>query len=812
MISNWTSTAAAAFAAVGFVFAQSAADGPTGPRTTPPTLTSVKPLGAARGTTVEMTLEGFNLAGATEVYFSEPGLKGKVIRVKELPDLSDIRLGSNGTQSSIDVGPLPPRNQVTVELDIAPEASVGPVRLRVLTPLGSSPEGSFLVEPYYGESPDREPNDTADTAFETYLPSVLTGVISRAGDVDYFKIKAKAGEELVFENQAMRIGSALQPIVRILAEDQAIIREFGYDGGATVSRFSHKFAKDGAYFVRISDYESSGRAGNFYRILVGKLPVAVSTYPLGIRRGGEKQIAVSGYNLGASTILAKGTASPADPDAAIFRVEAPSGQAFTDVKLSLGDDPEVEAGGANTAPVSAQTVTLPATVNGRISAPGKDHLYRFPAKKGQPVMIEVNARRLGSELDSFVEVLDAKGQPIERLVARGVWETFLVLRDHDSQTRGLRIQAWNVLSNGDYVMIGNELLRVEEVPDGPDEDMLAESFGGQRRSYFGTSGEAHGVDRALYKVQLHPAGAQFTPNGLPLSRFYYGNDDGGPGYGKDSVVDFVAPADGDYFVRLRDVRGMGGESFAYRLNIREPRPGFKLSVSPRNPNVPAGGTIPITVTALRLEGYDGPIEVSMSGLPPGLKATKNTIAAGQTDATILLSAEPAVKLAKASAFEVTGVATIDGKKITRMANPEDRLKLVSSMSKPDVVMQAVTRVVEIEAGQTAEVLVKVTRQNGFAGRVPVEVRDLPYRVRISDSGLNGVLLQENETERSFRLLALPNAQPVEGYIYISGKVETRSGQQNSYAATEPILVRVKAAKTQVSTVNNATAAVTSAPK
>ena len=85
-------------------------------------------------------------------------------------------------------------------------------------------------------------------------------------------------------------------------------------------------------------------------------------------------------------------------------------------------------------------------------------------------------------------------------------------------------------------------------------------------------------------------------------------------------------------------------------------------------------------------------------------------------------------------------------------------------------------------------------------------------MRISDSGLNGVLLQENETERSFRLLALPNAQPVEGYIYISGKVETRSGQQNSYAAMEPILVRVKAAKTQVSTVNNATAAVTSAPK
>ena len=119
------------------------------------------------------------------------------------------------------------------------------------------------------------------------------------------------------------------------------------------------------------------------------------------------------------------------------------------------------------------------------------------------------------------------------------------------------------------------------------------------------------------------------------------------------------------------------------------------------------------------------------------------------------------------------------------------------MTKPDVIMQAVTKVVEIEAGQTADVLVKVTRQNGFAGRVPVEVRDLPFRVRVSDSGLNGVLIQEDESERSFRLLALPNAKPVEGYIYISGRVETRSGQQNSYAATEPILVRVKPAKAQI---------------
>jgi hypothetical protein len=75
-------------------------------------------------------------------------------------------------------------------------------------------------------------------------------------------------------------------------------------------------------------------------------------------------------------------------------------------------------------------------------------------------------------------------------------------------------------------------------------------------------------------------------------------------------------------------------------------------------------------------------------------------------------------------------------------------------------------------------------------------------VRVTDSGLNGVLITEDGNERSFKLWALPNAQPVEGYIYLSGRIETRSGQQNSYASTEPVLIRVKAARTQRSSTAN----------
>ena len=160
--------------------------GQTGTRITPPALRDISPRGVARGTTVEITVEGFNLAQTSQIFFNQPGVTGRIVRVKELPDLPDIRLGSNGTASTVDLGPLPPRNQVTVEVEVAPEANIGEVAFRLQTPLGTSPEGTFLVEPYYGESPDKEPNDTIDGAFETFLPTILVGAISRPGDVDHF--------------------------------------------------------------------------------------------------------------------------------------------------------------------------------------------------------------------------------------------------------------------------------------------------------------------------------------------------------------------------------------------------------------------------------------------------------------------------------------------------------------------------------------------------------------------------------------------------------------------------------------------------
>src|SRR2546426_9289632 len=110
------------FASIAAVAFAQTDESPTGKRITPPTISSVSPQGVARGATVEMTVEGLNLAQASAIYTSQPGIKARIVRIKELPDLPDIRLGSNGTRSTVDLGPLPPRNQVTLELDVSPDA------------------------------------------------------------------------------------------------------------------------------------------------------------------------------------------------------------------------------------------------------------------------------------------------------------------------------------------------------------------------------------------------------------------------------------------------------------------------------------------------------------------------------------------------------------------------------------------------------------------------------------------------------------------------------------------------------------------
>ena len=112
-----------------------------------------------------------------------------------------------------------------------------------------------MIEPYYGESPDREPNDTPEDAFETYVPTILVGTISKPGDVDYYKIpltRARSWSSPIMPRDA-GIGASADR-VGIYDADQNLLKEFGEDGGTDTKGFPGSSIRPGPTTCGFRDY------------------------------------------------------------------------------------------------------------------------------------------------------------------------------------------------------------------------------------------------------------------------------------------------------------------------------------------------------------------------------------------------------------------------------------------------------------------------------------------------------------------------------------------------------------------------------
>src|SRR6185436_4875941 len=97
----------------------------------------------------------------------------------------------------------------------------------------------------------------------------------------------------------------------------------------------------------------------------------------------------------------------------------------------------------------------------------------------------------------------------------------------------------------------------------------------------------------------------------------------------------------------------------------------------------------------------------------------------------------------------------------------------------DIVTTTEQSEVTLRPGGEVRVTVKVERRKGFKGRIPIEVRGLPHGVRVLDIGLNGILVTEQETTRTFVIYCEPWVQPTEHPIVVLTK---REGKNSEHAA------------------------------
>ena len=301
--------------------------------------------------------------------------------------------------------------KVRLKVTVAKDSDAGVRELRVMTSRGLSNPIRFDV----GESPEHlesEPNDSSPDAAIDGLPVVVNGQIL-PGDVDRFSFEARRGQRLVVATSARELIPYLADAVPGWFQATLALYDSEGDEVAYVDDFQfhpdpalfYEIPKDGTYTLEIKDSVYRGREDFVYRIALGELPFVTSVFPLGGRTGEKTRVEMEGWN------LAKTTISVDNESAASGEVPLDStSHRGNKVPFDIDTLPECLEQEPNGREEDATPIDFPTIVNGRIDHPGDWDLFRFEGRKGETIVAEVVARRLGSPLDSILELTDAEGK------------------------------------------------------------------------------------------------------------------------------------------------------------------------------------------------------------------------------------------------------------------------------------------------------------------------------------------------------------------------------------------------------------------
>lgn len=323
-------------------------------------------------------------------------------------------------------------------------------------------------------------------------------------------------------------------------------------------------------------------------------------------------------------------------------------------------------------------------------------------------------------------------------------------------------------------------------------------------------------------------------------------------YGKMTVQDsqienWTAPADGIYTLEIRDVHLRGSAASVYALELRPARPHFELILDSDKTWLTPGSSAAIFVRVVRVNGFDGEVQLHIDGLPPGVTAECGRILAGKgVDGCIILTAAPDAKLAAAN-IQIRGTSplaappTAEAVAATSAANTdaaeaasEDKAAMVepqvlSAIAVPmqetympgggrshwpvdmhtvaigspaDVLhVKLSTHEVTLKPGESVTVDVEVVRNTGFDKNVTLDVlyqhlsskfaNTLPEGVTI-DSKKSQTLLTGTNSKGAITLTAAANAPAVDRQLCsVMANVSINFVMKATYSS-EPLLISVAA--------------------
>ncbi len=764
------------------VFAVTAAMIPCSAFGSPAHLDNMEPAGIERGK-------------ATELKFTGAGLEGNPRLVAPFRFQSAPGSKVNGAW--------------TIRVTADPATPVGVYPVRIQTDGGLS-NPILLAVGQYPQIVEKEDESQFDRAMMLPATPIIVEGRLDGNDVDYFRFHGRAGERIVVDAMCARIGSGVDPTIRLTsasASRKYVASADDSPGLEIDARLTAVLPSDGDYVIEISDSRYQGANRPLYRMLVGAVPVADEVYPLGGRAGETLGLELRGGTLaGVESVATRLTPIPGTAIAVprfLLPPEPGSSRGFHDADgigpLAVSSYPELRESTVDDQPIRA---IGPVVFNGRIDPPGDTDQFIVATEPGKRLHIEVQASAFGSALDGIMEVKDEKGGVI--VTADDTVVNRVKKRNNQAQAMNLADPSTDITVPGgvkEITLVLRDLagrggigypyrIVVEPISEEFELDAGASEFsiprGGHatisatvnRKGYNGaiTLTVADPPAGVTIREGIIPAGqktgalsltaaqtAEFAPAPVRLV---------GRGQGPAGTIERTAT---ETVVFVKDADPPLGTVVFHGVTLAPavaPAVGLDVSAAPVEVAHGFTGTIPITIT--RPKGVDDAFRISARDLPTGCSVQPVNIAAKATSGTISVKTILAAPTGKLSlALQAEGKVQGKDQKLD--------LPLVTLNVVPPVAIEMAAAKIQVKPGTTFELKGKLVRKGGIKGPVTLKLTGLPAGLK-SDP----ITADDKTAEFTFKVAAEPRAAPAD----VKGQITPAYKVENKDYPTQPLPIEI----------------------
>lgn len=619
-------------------------------RADPPELSHVVPSGVPPGSTVEMQLFGDHLASATSLW-SNASIPSQLMN-------SDMAEGKEKV--------------ATFRVSVPSEQKVGVVACRIVSADGVSNLRLLLIDDLPADR-EQGTNKSPNTAQFLEIPRAVDGA-SESRSYDFYRFSARKGQKLSLEVYARRLGSPMDPFMRILDSDGQELDysddEPGLEGDCRL-RFS--VSNDGDYFVELRDIRYDGGDDYRYRLRIADFPLVSAGFPLGVQRGSMTEVEFCGPAVDGPP--SDRLAIPADYPHEMMKAAARFGDGpRVSADFQISDGPELVEFEPNDKAEVGNQVPIPAVINGKLHTPGDQDQFLFNAKKDQRLRFEAHTRELGSPADLYMRLYGNDGK---------------LLKDVDDSDKNEGSFDYSFPADGEYRLQVEDLVqaggsgyvyRIEIRPYVPRFSLEVES------DLFNTPSGGVFLVKVTAVRDGYEGSIELSVEGLPSSTTIQGTTIGAKE--KESTLRIALPKD-SAAGQLKEFRVVGtgnwnGREFtvaanatsalrSHLSNMRFPphdiRQTLVLGVGPKFPQFfqlsidePAVefpqlvGQAKFTITAKRTHGFEGDIDIHITGLPPSFSVNADAINKENEKVELTIDGPPNALLAEYR-FKIVGTAT-----------------------------------------------------------------------------------------------------------------------------------------------------------